>query len=356
MQDLSLAKIEAVRVAIEAASTVQEIKGTLDAATAMKVYADQQRVGKEIELKMAEYIVRAERKLGEIIRCAKEAGQMRKADDGLSRKKEGVPSENTFFVTLEEAGVTRKLSSRAQKIEAIPSADFEQKVIELKESGKLTANAVARPRQVNGKKSDRAPKPHPRHDEVVALHDDGSTYAEIAAKTGIGARQVRHSVEREKIVREVEPTITPDMLSMTAQRKLELAIKQHKEKLTAEWRVAVSVRVDELLANTIGPKLKKEQDEARWVMKSRKGIINRKEYGKILACLHPDRVDPELKERYADAFRLFTKIEKLLLNENENPTQFIDIPKTSAEWEERKRQVSAARKAKRAAHSGIAKT
>lgn len=197
-------------------------------------------------------------------------------------------------------------------------------------------------------KPDVAPKPHPRHDEMVALHDGGRTYEQISAELGIGARQVRHSVEREKIVRNVMPEVTPEMLSMTAQQKLETAIRQHKEKLSAQYRVDVVAASFTHLAETIGPRLKEEQDIARREMERRRGIMSKSTYRKIWSCLHPDWVtDPEQKERYADAFRLFSGMEKLLLDEKESPTAFVSIPRTAAEWEEKKRQVQAAKKARR---------
>jgi hypothetical protein len=141
--------------------------------------------------------------------------------------------------------------------------------------------------------------------------------------------------------------ITPEMLSMSAQRKLETAIRQHKQKLTAEWQKALSAKVQELLTNTIGPRLRQEQKEAQRIMKSRKGIMDRKAYRKILSCLHPDRInDAALKPLYEEAFRLFTVMEKLLLDEKESPTQFVGIPATRQEWDVLKRQAQTARKAK----------
>jgi hypothetical protein len=45
---------------------------------AAEVYAKQAKLGKDIELKAAEYIVRAERRLGEMLVAAKAAGQITK--------------------------------------------------------------------------------------------------------------------------------------------------------------------------------------------------------------------------------------------------------------------------------------
>ncbi len=73
----------------------------------------------------AEIRIRAERKLGEMLKAQKEAGLMNKG---------GRPSENqssdTTGLTLSEAGISRDLSSRAQAIAAVPESEFEQTIAE----------------------------------------------------------------------------------------------------------------------------------------------------------------------------------------------------------------------------------
>jgi hypothetical protein len=156
-----------------------------------------------------------------------------------------------------------------------------------------------------------------------------------------------------KMIAQSNPTITPDMLSLTAQQQLDLAIQQHKSKLAMEFLDKVNARVQEFLKNTIGPQLEKEQVEARWVLESRKGIMDRKTYKKILSCLHPDRVtDPGQKALYEEAFRLFTVLEKRLLDEKNSPTSFTGIPQTPAEWDAMRRQVRERTKSKRKPQSG----
>ena len=125
MQDLSLAKLDEVLSAIEAATTVQEIKSTIDAAIAIGVYTKQAKIGKDIERKASEYMLRAELKLGEMLGAAKAAGQIGK---GQPFQKRNVPNENITTFTLDEAGIDRKLSSKAQKLAAIPAKDFAQRV------------------------------------------------------------------------------------------------------------------------------------------------------------------------------------------------------------------------------------
>jgi hypothetical protein len=101
-----------------------------------------------------------------------------------------------------------------------------------------------------------------------------------------------------------KPEIAPGDLSLTAQQKLDLAIQQHKAKLDAQFHAAVNARVQEFLENTIMPKLQAEQAEARRVMESRKGIMDKKAFRKIVECLHSDRViDPVLKPKYDESVR-----------------------------------------------------
>jgi hypothetical protein len=138
-----------------------------------------------------------------------------------------------------------------------------------------------------------------------------------------------------------EPKISLEDLSPTSQQKLDKVIRQHKAKLAEEFHDAVNSRVQEFLENTIGPQLEAEQEKARRIMESRKGVMDLKSFKKIRDCLHSDRViDPVLKPKYDEAFTLFMAIEQRLLDEKNSPTPFVDIPRTPAEWAERKRQVS----------------
>jgi hypothetical protein len=54
------------------------------------------------------------------------------------------------------------------------------------------------------------------------------------------------------------------------------------------------------------------------------------------------------------AFALFTTKEKLLLDEKNSPTSFVDLPKTPAQWADLKRQASERKKKKRTTQNGIA--
>lgn len=153
--------------------------------------------------------------------------------------------------------------------------------------------------------------------------------------------------EEEAIRREAEAQIDPVTLSLTAQQKLDAAISQHQRKLDQEFEARVLAGIQERLKSTVLPHYKKTEAQYRAIIKSRKGVMDRATYKKILSCLHPDRVDRSLARRYEEAFNLFTKLEAVLLNEKESPTPSLKMPTTYAEMMAMKQTASDARKAKR---------
>jgi peptidoglycan hydrolase-like protein with peptidoglycan-binding domain len=60
---------------------------------------------------------------------------------------------------------------------------------------------------------------------------------------------VRHVIERERIKREgqAEPLVDRSQLSMTAQQKLDAALRQYKQRLDADFSNRVNARVREFL-------------------------------------------------------------------------------------------------------------
>jgi hypothetical protein len=179
-----------------------------------------------------------------------------------------------------------------------------------------------------------APKRHDEHERIATLADAGLNNSEISAQTGISQRTVRRELETEAHRREAaalaEPQVTRDMLSITAQQKFDVVIKQEKARLAADFALAVDKEVKEFLTNSVGPVLAKEQKEARWIMESRKGVMTRKQFNQIRACLHNDRT-PSNEEKH-NAFVLFTSFEKFMLSEKESPTEFVEVPTNWDEW------------------------
>jgi ribosomal protein L17 len=146
------------------------------------------------------------------------------------------------------------------------------------------------------------------------------------------ARQVRAIIEVENIKCAAQAKINPDKLALTAQQKLDAAIKQAKRELDLEFEQRIQEEIRHRLEATILPHYKKTYDEYVRVIKARKGVMDRASYRKILAALHPNRVqDPVLKKRAEEAFNTFTKIERLLLDEKQSPTATEPMPRSYAD-------------------------
>jgi hypothetical protein len=136
-------------------------------------------------------------------------------------------------------------------------------------------------------------------------------------------------------------------LSLTAQQKLDIAIRQRTQELEAGHEQRVRDEVRRRLEETILPRYKERLADAERVLRARKGVVDRATYRKIRACLHPDRVqDPELKARYEEAFNLFNKLESVLLDEQELPTPTLTIPATLNELMKLKKKMAERRTAR----------
>jgi len=144
-----------------------------------------------------------------------------------------------------------------------------------------------------------------------AVLDEGKSYAEMEATTGLSNTVLRSAIAREEGRREVlaDPEVRPEDLSMSAQQKLEAAIRQHKKKLDLEFVETVRLKV---LSDTKDRLewMKKKEDWANRIIDSHKGIFSRQDYRKILACLHPDHNSFQFA---AEAMQAFSKQEKVLV-------------------------------------------
>lgn len=142
-----------------------------------------------------------------------------------------------------------------------------------------------------------------------------------------------------------ETEISPATLSLTAQQRLEAAIRQHKRKLELEFEQRVREECRERIEEMILPHYNETYATYQDLIKARKGLMDRATYKKILACLHPD--GSMSQGRRADAFHLFSQLEKRLLDEKDSPTPTATMPQTYEELMEWKRRATEARKAKR---------
>lgn len=142
-----LVRYDAACRALAEAKAVDEVKDIADKAAAMGLYARQAK-NRDLEIDAAEIRMRAERRLGEMLASSpKNAGAR-----GVG--KSGVPAEHPTF---KDAGIDKKLSSRAQRMAAVPEDKFEGMIGEWRErvqqenervtSNLLKAGEIARERE-----------------------------------------------------------------------------------------------------------------------------------------------------------------------------------------------------------------
>lgn len=125
-QPTGLVRYDTMCSAIAACHRVDEAKDIRDQARAMEVYA-QVALNTEAERKAIEIRIRAERRAGELLKLAKEAGQRHSENGTAHRPSKKVSNGATpSRPTLAEIGITRDQSSDWQKLAEIPKEKFEE--------------------------------------------------------------------------------------------------------------------------------------------------------------------------------------------------------------------------------------
>ena len=134
----ALLKYDAACRALAEAHRIDEVKDILDKAEALRIYARQAK-NLENEIICADIRLRAERRLGELLIDAKE---QRKLHQGPQRSKssDGAPIER---IKLEDYGVDKKLSVRAQRIGHLPSQEFEEISARVRETIRERGSRIA---------------------------------------------------------------------------------------------------------------------------------------------------------------------------------------------------------------------
>jgi len=170
-------------------------------------------------------------------------------------------------------------------------------------------------------------------DKIIAMADQGIPSPEIAAQLGIDGRAIRHIIERERIRREgqADPIIERDDLPLSAQQKLDAAIRQHKRKLDSEFEARVLDECERRLNEFSLPAYVEEMRKLEHSITSRKGGMSKEIFRLILSCLHADSRNSASDEKLNRAFHEFASREKRLVDEKGSPTEFKPLPKTVAE-------------------------
>ena len=116
-----LARYEAARRALASARTLAQINPIRFEAAALREYARQAK-DKELEVHAVELRIRAERRVGEVMRQQKETVGLAKPPGSNQHRGKSSPDA---LPTLAEAGIDKDLAKRARKLAAIPSETFE---------------------------------------------------------------------------------------------------------------------------------------------------------------------------------------------------------------------------------------
>lgn len=144
-----LIKYEAACRALAECKAVDEVKAWADKAAAMQAYGRMAK-DKSLEVDAAEIRIRAERRLGEMLAAQKADGGLNRGTRGqLAGKSESgdvlavVSDDRQKTVpTLASAGISKDLSSRAQKLAAIPEQEFEETLGEWRDNVKAEGARV----------------------------------------------------------------------------------------------------------------------------------------------------------------------------------------------------------------------
>jgi DNA-binding transcriptional MerR regulator len=152
-----------------------------------------------------------------------------------------------------------------------------------------------------------------------------------ATDAGLPLESVRDAVERETVRRETR-TIDRSELSLTAQQKLDTAIRQHKRQLDMQFEQQVRARVVQRIEESQLPHFREEWKEIRRLLEYQRGRISRNEYMKIMRCLHPDSRHNASERALSEAFQAFKRLEVVLVNREERTIDDPNIPGSFAEF------------------------
>jgi N6-adenosine-specific RNA methylase IME4 len=162
------------------AKSVDEAKDIRDKAIAMAAYARQAK-NRDLEADAIEIRMRAERRLGEMLVEQKATVGFNKGAAGSAGPGRGnaVPIENRVsnVPTLAEAGIDKKLSSRAQKLAQVSPERFEQMVGDTRDAMNRAVQTVVRSIEIE---TDQV-----EYEEEV---QDGCTVADLQALADAGKK------------------------------------------------------------------------------------------------------------------------------------------------------------------------
>lgn len=206
-----LIKYDAACRALAECKAIDEVKSWADKAAAMQAYGRMAQ-DKSLEVDAAEIRIRAERRLGEML-------AQQKADGGLSRgaAEKGanavVANDRVQKPTLADVGISKDLSSRAQKLAAVPAAEFEAEVGQWRD----------RVSSENARVSARLERAGERQQRAQEESDDGPSPEEIAN----AERAAADDAERVRLLLESDDALAA-LNSRCAQQASEIRVLRER--------------------------------------------------------------------------------------------------------------------------------
>lgn len=130
-----LEKLSNATRALAEAGTLEEVTHIRDIAEAARTYARAAQLGLDAQNHAAEIKLRAERKAGEMLKQAKENGEIK--SQGGDRKS----NSHDASLKLADVGISYTQSSRYQAVASLPEEVFESHIVETKAEGKELTTA-----------------------------------------------------------------------------------------------------------------------------------------------------------------------------------------------------------------------
>lgn len=183
-----------------------------------------------------------------------------------------------------------------------------------------------------------------------AVLDHGQTQRQAARDRGLTEHAVRTAVIEEEARREVrteEPQVTRDMLSLSAQEKLDAALRRYQRELDATFSARVQAEIVQRHEYLSAQDLETIRN-ADLVMSSNRGIMKPAQYRDLLRCLHPDthaNVTPDALNR---SFELIHRLKGVLVQAEPNAALDRLMPRSAADLMRLREQVRQQRRAARA--------
>jgi predicted transcriptional regulator len=194
--------------------------------------------------------------------------------------------------------------------------------------GLLPSNKPPRPKGGRPKAPAKRKYTKELEDQAAKLVlDEGVGVVKTAAKLGVSEQVVIRSTERERGRREqkaAEPVFTRKDLSVTAQQKYDIAVRQYLKKLDSEFEDRV--KAEHLRREDIW--LGWELEEFRKAAQRNynyPGFMTKAQYRDLQRCLHTDTldgiakqgtIDPATRKRFDDILGLVIKLEAVLVKED----------------------------------------